>query len=159
MVYYAGQMHVYGPVDRRQYYGSAALLRVTLLATLSLLRAALEFDTDALHVCKPQPMNGLAGILAARRLGCPLYVDCDDYEAGGNRFGAIWQRGLVRFWEDQLPRHAAGVTVNTRFLERRCAEIGVLPARIMHVPNGIARARFAPPDPRHVAGLRPAPLD
>jgi len=59
MVYYAGQMHVYGPVDRRRYYGSAALLRVTLLATLSLLRAALacaraaEIRTSLIiHICR-----------------------------------------------------------------------------------------------------------
>jgi glycosyltransferase involved in cell wall biosynthesis len=149
-------MHVFGPVDRRQYYGSAALLRVTLLATLALLRMALEFETDALHVCKPQPMNGLAGLLAARRLGCPLYVDCDDYEAGGNRFGAGWQRGLVRFCEDHLPRRAAGVTVNTRFLQRRCADLGISPARVTYVPNGITRAQLLPPDPRQVAGLRAA---
>jgi glycosyltransferase involved in cell wall biosynthesis len=156
MVYYAGQMHVYGLVDRRRYYGSAALLRVTLLATLSLLRAALEFESDALHICKPQPMNGLAGLIAVRRLGCPLYVDCDDYEAGGNRFGAGWQRGLVRFWEDQLPRCAAAVTVNTRFLQRRCADLGLPPARVTYVPNGITRAQLVPPDSRQVAGLRAA---
>ncbi|HEX9374194.1 MAG TPA: glycosyltransferase family 4 protein [Roseiflexaceae bacterium] len=156
VVYYAGQMHVYGPVDRRRYYGSAALLRVTLLATLSLARAALQFDADALHICKPQPMNGLAGMLAARRLGSPLYVDCDDYEAGGNRVGASWQRGLLRFWEDGLPPRAAAVTVNTRFLQRRCAELGVPPARVTYVPNGIAADRLVAPDPRHVAGLRAA---
>ena len=28
MVYYVGQMHVYGPVGRRRYFGPAALLRV-----------------------------------------------------------------------------------------------------------------------------------
>jgi glycosyltransferase involved in cell wall biosynthesis len=156
MVYYAGQMHVYGPVDRRRYYGSAALVRVTLLATLSLLRAALEFETDALHICKPQPMNGLAGLIAARRLGCPLYVDCDDYEAGGNRFGAGWQRGLVRFWEDQMPQRAAAVTVNTRFLQRRYADLGIPPARVTYVPNGITRAQLISPDRRQLAGLRAA---
>ena len=72
VVYYAGQMHVYGPVTRRRYYGSAALLRVTLLATRRLLLAALRSRADAIHVCKPQPMNGLAGLLAARRLGVAL---------------------------------------------------------------------------------------
>ena len=111
---------------------------------------------DAIHVCKPQPINGLAGLLAARALGCPLYVDCDDYEAGGNRFGAAWQQRLVRFWEDHLPRQAAGVTVNTRFLQRRCESLGVPAARLTYVPNGIAAARLVPPDPRHVAGLRAA---
>ncbi|MFN8502282.1 glycosyltransferase family 4 protein [Kouleothrix sp.] len=156
VVYYAGQMHVYGPVTQRRYYGSAALLRVTLLATWRLLLAALRAHPDAIHVCKPQPMNGMAGMLAARRLGVPLYVDCDDYEAGGNRFGSPWQRALVRYWEDMLPRRAAAVTVNTRFLQSRCAELGVAPERIVYVPNGIAAARIGTPPPRQVAGLRAA---
>lgn len=156
VVYYAGQMHVYGPVTRRRYYGSAALLRVTLLATRQLLLAALRSRAEAIHVCKPQPMNGLAGLLAARRLGLPLYVDCDDYEAGGNRFGSAWQRALVRYWEDLLPRRAAAVTVNTRFLQRRCAELGVPPERIVYVPNGIAAEQIGAPPARHVAGLRAA---
>jgi glycosyltransferase involved in cell wall biosynthesis len=153
---YVAQMHVYGPVGQRRYFGPAALLRVSLVAAIQLARAALRQGGDAIHVCKPQPINGLAGLLAARALGCPLYVDCDDYEAGGNRFGAAWQQHLVRFWEDYLPRHAAGVTVNTRFLQRRCLSLGVPAAQLTYVPNGIAAAQLAPPDPRQVAGLRAA---
>ncbi|HEX9372507.1 MAG TPA: glycosyltransferase, partial [Roseiflexaceae bacterium] len=125
-------------------------------AAIELARAAVRLGGDAIHVCKPQPINGLAGLLAARALGRPLYVDCDDYEAGGNRFGAAWQQRLVRFWEDHLPRQAAGVTVNTRFLQRRCESLGVPAARLTYVPNGIATARLVPPDPRPVAGLRAA---
>jgi glycosyltransferase involved in cell wall biosynthesis len=155
-VEYVAQMHVYGPVGQRRYFGPAALLRVSLCAAIGLARAALRLGGDAIHVCKPQPINGLAGLLAARALGCPLYVDCDDYEAGGNRFGAAWQQQLVRFWEDRLPRQAAGVTVNTRFLQRRCESLGVPAARLTYVPNGIAAARLVPPDPRLVAGLRAA---
>jgi glycosyltransferase involved in cell wall biosynthesis len=154
VVYYASQMHVYGPVTARRYYGAAALLRVTFQAAQRLLLAALRTRPDAIHVCKPQPMNGLAGLLAARRLGVPLYVDCDDYEAGGNRFAAPWQQALVRYWEDMLPRRAAAVTVNTRFLEARCAGLGVPAKRIVYVPNGIAPERIGGPDARVVAGLR-----
>ena len=155
-VEYVAQMHVYGPVGQRRYFGPAALLRVSLVAAIELARAAVRLGGDAIHVCKPQPINGLAGLLAARALGCRLYVDCDDYEAGGNRFGAAWQLWLVRFWEDNLPRHAAGVTINTRFLQRRCEALGVPAARLVYVPNGVAAARLAPPQPRHVAGLRVA---
>lgn len=162
-VEYVAQMHVYGPVGQRRYFGPAALLRVSLCAAIELARAALEsrrregrLGGDAIHVCKPQPINGLAGLLAARALGCPLYVDCDDYEAGGNRFGAAWQQHLVRFWEDHLPRRAAGVTVNTRFLQRRCESLGVPAGRLTYVPNGIAASRLASPDLRQVAGLRAA---
>jgi glycosyltransferase involved in cell wall biosynthesis len=154
VVYYAGQMHVYGPVGQRRYYRAAALLRVSLMGALRLAAAAVRFGGDAIHVCKPQPINGLAGLLAARMLGVPLYVDCDDYEAGNNRFGAGWQRRLVQLWEDNLPRRAAGVTVNTRFLQRRCRALGVPNDRIAYVPNGIAAGRIATPDPRAVAGLR-----
>jgi glycosyltransferase involved in cell wall biosynthesis len=155
-VRYAGQMHVYGPVGRRRYFGPRELLKVSLLGAARLLAAAARLDSDALHVCKPQPINGLAGLLASAAARRPLLVDCDDYEAGGNRFGAAWQRRMVQLWEDGLPRRAAGVTVNTRFLERRCLDLGVPPARLVYVPNGIAAARLAPPDPRRVAGLRAA---
>ena len=155
-VEYVAQMHVYGPVGQRRYFGPAALLRVSLCAAIELARATVRLGGDAIHVCKPQPINGLAGLLAARALGRPLYVDCDDYEAGGNRFGAAWQQRLVRFWEDHLPHRAAGVTVNTRFLQRRCESLGVPANRLTYVPNGIATSRLASPDPRQVAGLRAA---
>jgi glycosyltransferase involved in cell wall biosynthesis len=149
-------MHVYGPIGQRRYYRPLGLLRVSLLGAIGLARAAIQLGGDALHVCKPQPINGLAGLLAARALNCPLYVDCDDYEAGGNRFGAPWQQRLVRFWEDRLPRRATAVTVNTRFLQRRCLELGVPAARVAYVPNGISAARLVAPDPCKVAGLRAA---
>jgi glycosyltransferase involved in cell wall biosynthesis len=153
-VQYVAQMHVYGPIGQRRYFGPLALLRVSLLGALELARAAIRLGGDALHVCKPQPINGLAGLIAARVLGCPLYVDCDDYEGGGNRFGAAWQQRLVQLCEDRLPAQAAAVTVNTRFLQRRCAGLGVPAARLIYVPNGIATARLVPPDPRKVAALR-----
>src|SRR3954452_19872131 len=74
-VQYVAQMHVYGSIGQRRYFGPLALLRVSLLGALGLARAAIGLGGDALHVCKPQPINGLAGALAARVLGCPLYVD------------------------------------------------------------------------------------
>lgn len=154
LVNYVGQMHVYGPIGQRRYFGSLQLLHVSLRGALALLRATLRARPAAIHVCKPQPINGLAGITAARRLGIPLYVDCDDYEAGGNRFGATWQQQLVQCWEDDLPKYAAGVTVNTRFLQQRYQALGITAQQIVYVPNGIAASRLQPPQQRAVAGLR-----
>jgi glycosyltransferase involved in cell wall biosynthesis len=155
-VSYVSQMHVYGPVGQRRYFRAGRLLAVSLAGACALARVALRQGCDVLHVCKPQPINGLAGLIAANILRCPLYVDCDDYEAGGNRFGAAWQQRVVQLWEDRLPRHAAGVTVNTRFLQQRYETLGVPPAHIVYVPNGITPERLRPPNLRHVAGLRGA---
>lgn len=151
-----GQMHVYGPVGQRRYFGAADLLKFSLLAVSSLASAAVQTGCDMLHICKPQPLNGMAGLIAARVLRCPFVVDCDDYEAGGNRFGAGWQQTIVQLWEDHLPRMAAGVTVNTRFLQQRCQTHGVPANRMVYVPNGIAPERLTAPPPRTVAGLRAA---
>lgn len=153
---YVGQMHVYGPVGRRRYFGPAALLRVSLAGAAALAGEAIRLHAGAIHVCKPQPINGLAGVIAARALGCPLYVDCDDYEAGGNRTASAWQRRMLAAWEDRLPPQAAGVTVNTRFLVERCLALGVAAERLAYVPNGVPASRLQPPPARQVEGLRAA---
>ncbi len=154
--HYVGQMHVYGPVGRRRYFGAGTLLRISLAGAAALARAAIQLRAEAIHVCKPQPINGLAGVIAARALGVPLFVDCDDYEAGGNRTASAWQRRALSLWEDRLPPRAAAVTVNTRFLAARCRALGVPQQRIAYVPNGVPLARLIPPAPRRVAGLRSA---
>lgn len=153
---YVAQMHVYGNPGTRRDFGPLALLRVALNGAFALAYAAVRSRAQRLHICKPQPINGLAGLIAARILDCPLHVDCDDYEAGNNRFNGAWQQRIVQFWEDYLPRRASGITVNTRFLAERCRSLGVPAERITYVPNGIAIEQCRPPDPRRVAGLRAA---
>ncbi|MGB9724483.1 MAG: glycosyltransferase family 4 protein [Chloroflexia bacterium] len=146
-VHEVGQMHVRGWGDARRPLAGPPLLRVALAATLALLRRALRLEVEAYHICKPQPMNGLAGILAARRTGRPCYLDCDDYEAEANRFSSRWQRALLRRFEDGLPPRMHGVTVNSRFLADRVEGLGVPRERIVYVPNGVERARFARHNP------------
>lgn len=134
---HVAQMHARGLPGRRSYFGSAALARVTARATRALRAEAMRVAPDVIHVCKPQPMNGLAGLLAARALGVPLCVDCDDYEAEANRTTNAAQRLVLRAFEDGLPRRAAAVTVNTRFLLQRNRGLGVPLERIVLVPNGV----------------------
>ncbi len=142
-VHYVGPMHVRGWGDQRRPLAPLPLLKVALLSTGALLRRALALEVDAYTVCKPQPMNGLAGFVAARVRRRPLYLDCDDLEAQANRFTGRGQRAVVRWFEDALPRRAAAVSVNTRFLEERVRGLGVPAARIVYVPNGVERSRFA----------------
>jgi len=86
--------------------------------------------------------------------GKRLYLDCDDYEADSNRFSGRWQRAVVALFEDNLPRFASGMTVNTRFTQERNVALGFPAERIVYVPNGVDRERFANVDSGRVQALR-----
>jgi glycosyltransferase involved in cell wall biosynthesis len=139
-VRHVAQMHVYDDGVTRRYFGPLALLRVSLAAARALYRATTAARPDAIHICKAQPMNGLAGLWAAARLRVPAFLDCDDYEAGANRFSSGWQRALVARVEDALPARVRAVTVNTHFLRERCAQLGA--RAVAYVPNGVAPAQL-----------------
>jgi len=153
-VSYVAQMHVRQEGNRRTYFKAPQLLIVTALATAGLARAALSSRADVIHIAKAQPMNGLAGWLAARLQRRRFYLDCDDDEAASNRFAAEWQRRVVSWWEKRLPHVARGVTVNTSFLQERCARWGVPFHRIRLIPNGFDPERFQPPAPCEVESVR-----
>lgn len=153
-IWYVGQMHVRKIGDTKLYYGRLALLLVVARATLGLLWGALRVPADVYHVCKPHPMNAIAGFVASRLRRKPLYLDCDDYEAGSNRFSSESQRRVVAFFEDRLPRYASGITTNTRFSMQRLLGLGYPKDRIFFVPNGVDRDRFGMPDPSHEEQIR-----
>lgn len=137
---YVGQMHARKTGTQHGRFGPLALLRVVIQSATTMAAVAASLDVDCYHLGKPQPINGLAGLLASRARSRPLYIDCDDYEAGSNRFGFGWQRRVFAWWEDHLPARSAGVTANTHFLAARATQYGA--PRTVRVPNGIDRARF-----------------
>ena len=57
-------------------------------------------------------------------------------------------------FEDNLPRFASGMTVNTRFTQERNVALGFPAERIVYVPNGVDRDRFANVDPEKTQHLR-----
>jgi glycosyltransferase involved in cell wall biosynthesis len=142
-VRYVGQMHVLKRGNAKSYYPTWKLAWITAVATLRLTLAALTTPADAIHVCKTQPMNGLAAWFVHLLRRTPVYLDSDDYEAANNRFGGRWQQRIVAGFEDWLPSFAAGITVNTRFIAERFLAAGYPPERLFLVPNGAAQARFA----------------
>src|SRR5947209_18504658 len=83
-VRYVAQMHVLRAGNLKRYFSPGRLIWVTAQATWALALASLKSKADVIHVCKAQPMNGLAGRLAARWLRRPLYVDCDGLEAASS---------------------------------------------------------------------------
>ena len=154
-VWYVGQMHARKSESVPTRFSPLRLLQVLIGATLGMIWAILRSPADVYHLGKPQPVNGLAallGVMLLRRRR--FYVDCDDDEVGSNRFSAGWQRAVFAFWQWLLPRLAAGVTVNTRFLAERLSAAGI--ARVAYVPNGVDVERFERPASPTLAALRAA---
>lgn len=141
-VFYVGQMHVRKSANSKTYMSQTELLRTVALTTWQMARLAASLPTDAFQVCKAQPVNGLAALLARLVRHKPIYLDSDDYEEAFNRFSSGWQKTIVRGFERHLPRLAQGVTSHTRFNIERNVSYGIAPAKILYVPNGIDRQRF-----------------
>lgn len=142
-VHYLGQMHVCKRNNQKEYFSPLRLLWVTTEGTWRLTKAALWMSADVIHLAKPHPMNGIAGWITHQLRDLPLYLDCDDYEAGSNRFSDSWQRLIVTLFENRLPFVAKGITANTWFTINRLKRSGYPTGRIIYVPNGVDRERFA----------------
>jgi len=153
-VTYVAQMHVQKRGDLKSYYSTPGLLAVSLSATWRLARAALSSQVDVIHVGKPHPMNGLAGLLARLLKNVQFYLDCDDYEAASTRFSGEWQRIIVTGIETWLPRQAHYITTNTCFMRERLRAWGVPAGRIYYLPNGVDLRRFSLPPVEQVAARR-----
>jgi len=147
---YVGQMHVQKTGSQKRYFGPLRLLWVAALATLKLTWAAVTTPSDVYHVGKAQPMNGIAA-LVLRALGRRVYLDCDDFEAASNQFGAAWQRKAVAWFEDRLPSWVHGVTVNTSFLQARVRSLVPDNRRVVLIPNAASAERFRVPSAEAMA--------
>lgn len=153
-VHYVGQMHVRKVGSQKTYFNTLGLARVALASSLRMSFRSLLAETDVIHLAKPHPINGVAALGTKLLRGKRLYLDCDDYEAESNRFSGRWQRAVVALFEDNLPRFVSGMTVNTRFTQERNVALGFPAERIVYVPNGVDRERFAKVDPAKVQRLR-----
>jgi len=152
-VRYVGQMHVRKTGSEKRYFGPLRLLWVASVAALRLTWTAITTPSDRYHLGKPHPTNGLAA-LALLALGRRVYLDCDDIEAVSNRFRAEWQRRVVAWFEDHLPRWVKGVTVNTSFLLEHLRPLVPQDRPVILVPNAVDAARFQMLDPETVARVR-----
>lgn len=141
-IQYVAPMHVIKKGNIKDYYPTHKLFGITVLATIKLTRAALRNPTDILHICKPHPMNSIAGLIAGRVKSHILFLDCDDYEAGSGNFSAGWQRLIVKQFERQVPKLVNTVTTNTHFMYQNLLDWGVSRDHLVFLPNGVDQDRF-----------------
>ncbi|MCC6956972.1 MAG: glycosyltransferase family 4 protein [Anaerolineales bacterium] len=153
-VRYVSQMHVSKRGNYKRYFSPFQLMGIVGSATIKLTGSALNTPADIIHVGKPHPMNGIAGLIARRKPDRKLFVDCDDYEAASGHFKYSWQKSIISNSERQLPRRADFVTTNTQFMRSKLVSWGIDPSKIIQLPNGIDRQRFANPEPEQVETLR-----
>ncbi|MFN2197657.1 MAG: glycosyltransferase family 4 protein, partial [Anaerolineales bacterium] len=152
-VNYVAQMHVQKTGSEKNYYSAPRLLAVSAQATLALTRAAWQSQADIIHVCKPHPMNSVAGLLGRWRSRQPLFLDCDDLEAGSHFTGGWQKRGVVYF-EEHMPLWADHLTTHNQTLENYLLGLGVPEQKITYLPNGVDYQRFQEPPEEQVAALR-----
>jgi glycosyltransferase involved in cell wall biosynthesis len=151
---YAGQMHVRKTAETKTYFGTGRLAAVTISATINLTRALMGMDIDIVHIGKPHPMNAIAALIWAHYRHKPLVLDCDDDETASNRFGAMWQKSVVRLFENTVPHFASVITTSTSYGRRRLQSLGITDQRIVYLPNGVERERFCKVDGFRVEALR-----
>ena len=151
---YIGQMHVQKIGNEKIYYSPARLLVITMQATFAFLKVALSEPADLIQICKPHPMNSLAGLGAKVFKKRKLFLDCDDFEAGSGRFEGSWQRRIIAFFEKNTPRYVNAITTNTLFMRQKLLDWGIPEARISYLPNGVDHSRFENPDLSKIQQLR-----
>ncbi len=154
LIQYVAPMHIRKSKNTKTYYSPLRLLLIALRATFALTIAAFQLEADLIVVGKPHPMNSIAGLLVSKLKGIPLVLDSDDYEAGSGRFQDRFQRKIVTWFEDYLPRKACAVITNTRFNQQRLKSIGVPEENVHYIPNGILYERFQAIDKKDVEDIR-----
>jgi glycosyltransferase involved in cell wall biosynthesis len=141
-VHYVSQMHVRKSGNSKTYFNPVMLVWIAFIATVRLFWALWHTPTDIIHVCKTQPMNGVAAWLVGKLRKTPVFLDSDDFEAVNNRFAYDWQQKIVQIFEDWMPSFADGISVGTSYIGDRFESLGYAKDKIVYLPNGVDRERF-----------------
>lgn len=141
-VKYVAQMHVLKRGNTTEYFKPLKLIWTSLAATWRLFKACMRENPGLIVVGKPHPMNGIAGFLVRFFKNCRVIVDCDDYEAASNHYQNNYQKAIVQWFEQALPKAADHITTNTYFTRNRLLQSGIPLEKVVYVPNGVDLDRF-----------------
>lgn len=151
---YVAQMHVKKKGNLKGYFSPLELIGAMITATWRLSKIAVKSKAQIIHICKPHPMNGIAGLAARVLKNKIIFLDCDDYEAESNRFSTKWQRWGVALFERLLPHMVKTVTSNSMETINRLKKWGVKENKIIYLPNGVDRLRFSRGENKNIEELR-----
>lgn len=142
---HVSQMHI----DRHERpHSGLRLITTALRASIQLARHAIRAHPRVIVICKAQPINGLAGVLAHRRTGAPLILDVDDCEHESHQFDQAWQKTLVARIEHLLPQVVKSTSVASQWHLQQLLHAGH--HNLAHIPNGIMGIPLLPD---RIAGL------
>jgi len=141
-IHYVSQMHIKKENNQTHYFKSFQLIWIVIEATWKLFLTTQKFSADIIVIGKPHPMNSLAGIIGGFLRKRKIILDCDDYELVSNYYASNWQKSIVKFFENTTPRIVHKVTTNTYFNKDRMIALGIPPAKIHYLPNGVDEDRF-----------------
>jgi len=153
-VHYLAPMHVWKEGNVKGYYPTYKLIKLAFEATLRQARAVMTTPADIIYICKPHPMNSMAGIVGKLLRRHKLFLDCDDYEAAIGHFTRNWQRQGIAMFEKFMPSQANLITTNTFFMRDKLRSWGVPENKIIYLSNGVDRSRFSRPPDSLIDNLR-----
>lgn len=153
-VEYVSQMHVLKQGSNKLYFSLPELFVTVLRATIALSLASLKHPADIIIVGKPHPMNGIAGILGRMRWKSSLFVDIDDDEENSGNFKYIWQKKVVKWFQNRLASWANFVTTNTIYMKEKLILLGIQSHKIYYFPNGVDPSKFITPSNEDITNLR-----
>lgn len=117
---------------------AATLLSAPQLVS-SLVREVNRFRPDVIHVFKPKGFAGAAGSYFLLKRRPNVVLDCDDWEGWGGWNDVKDYSWAVKEYIDRqerwMMRHAPAVTVASRVLEQRAAELRGGTNHTYYVPN------------------------
>jgi len=124
------------------------LIVTALGASIRMARYTIRIQPRMIGICKAQPINGLAAIIAHRRTGAPIILDVDDCEHESHQFAHTWQKALVARVEHILPHIAQSTSVASEWHMHKLARAGH--RTLAHIPNGIT---YIPTVPERIPTL------
>lgn len=141
---YISQMHIHRNELPRT---GVSLIATALIASMRMARYAITYHPQVIGICKAQPINGLAALIAHRRTGASVILDVDDDESQSHQFAYAWQRRFVAIIEHSLPAKARSVSAASHWHTTQLIQAGHI--HTAHIPNGVNPVQTLPhPIPR-----------